>query len=57
MTDVSTVYNENANLRKIQNNLLKWDAFDEPLAPLTKKQELLIAQLEQPVINYLFNKI
>lgn len=53
MADVSTVYNENANLRRIQSNLLKWDASDDPLAPLSKNQELLIAKLGQPVSDTL----
>lgn len=61
MADVSSVYNENANLRKIQNNLLKWDASEDPLAPLTKNQELLIAKLGHTVsfiliIIYSYNK-
>lgn len=47
MDEVNSAHNESANLRKIQNNLLKWDT----LAPLTKQQELIIYKLSNSSIS------
>lgn len=45
--DVATVRSENANLRKIQQKLLQWDAKEKSLAPLTSNQLDFLEQLTE----------